>query len=180
MQWFKIWDEGHDDNSNQWCTDKLIKNKGLLSIRLPKDLLGGEYLVRAEILALHNADKTPAEPQFYNGCAQIFLDSSATALPKETVSIPGYITHDHPGISFNVWENQPKFPYPIPGPKRFRSGKDDVLILKQDISKVEVPGQITDDAVIMNGNWWSKEFPSYDNADDCWNVSLPSYTQFIS
>lgn len=77
---------------------------GIITVTLPKDLAGGYYLVRPELLALHEVDKTPPNPQFYAGCAQIFLDSSATGVPDHTVSIPGYVDINNPSVLFNVWE----------------------------------------------------------------------------
>jgi hypothetical protein len=61
--WFKIWDDGYDEVQQKWCTNKLIDANGLMTVQLPKDLVGGYYLIRPEILALHNADK--GDPQFY-------------------------------------------------------------------------------------------------------------------
>jgi hypothetical protein len=61
--WFKIWDDGYDEAQKTWCTNKLIDAKGLMTVQLPQGLVGGYYLIRPEILALHNADK--GDPQFY-------------------------------------------------------------------------------------------------------------------
>lgn len=62
--WFKIWDSGYDSTSSQCryfqpnhvseltilgCTEKLIKNNGLFSVKIPSDLAGGYYLVRPEL-----------------------------------------------------------------------------------------------------------------------------------
>ena len=49
--WFKVASEGYA--GGKWCTDKVIENGGFMSFNLPKGLLGGDYLVRPEILALH-------------------------------------------------------------------------------------------------------------------------------
>ena len=67
--WFKIMEDGYDSVAGKWCTEKLIPNDGHLSATVPSDLAPGYYLVRAELLALHQADKTPPDPQFYVGCA---------------------------------------------------------------------------------------------------------------
>lgn len=57
--WFKIWDQGYDNN---WCTINMINDGGLLTVTLPPGLEGGYYLVRPELLALHNANK--GDPQY--------------------------------------------------------------------------------------------------------------------
>ncbi|KAJ3472383.1 hypothetical protein NLG97_g11034 [Lecanicillium saksenae] len=51
--WFKIWEDGYDNKTREWCTDRLIRHDGLLSVDLPTGLAPGYYLVRPEILALH-------------------------------------------------------------------------------------------------------------------------------
>ena len=98
--WFKIMEDGYDSVAGKWCTEKLIPNDGHLSATVPSDLAPGYYLVRPELLALHQADKTPPDPQFYVGCAQIFLNSSGSATPPNTVAIPGYVNMSTPGTSF--------------------------------------------------------------------------------
>lgn len=80
--WFKIMEDGYDSTAGKWCTEKLIPNDGHLAATIPDDLAAGYYLVRPELLALHQADKTPPDPQFYVGCAQIFLSSSGSAVPR--------------------------------------------------------------------------------------------------
>ena len=104
--WFKIMEDGYDSGSKLWCTEKLIPNDGHLAATIPKDLTVGYYLVRPELLALHQADKTPPDPQFYVGCAQIFLNSTGTgtAAPTDTVSIPGYVNMSTPAMTFNIWK----------------------------------------------------------------------------
>ncbi|KAJ8107866.1 hypothetical protein OPT61_g8570 [Boeremia exigua] len=87
--WFKIFENGYDSSSDSWCSDKIIDNNGLLNVKLPAGLEGGNYLARPEILALHAANDN--DPQFYTGCAQIFLESDGNLVPESTVSIPGYV-----------------------------------------------------------------------------------------
>lgn len=49
---------------NKWCTDKLIKNKGVLDVVVPAALKAGDYIMRSEINALHNGN-APGGAQFY-------------------------------------------------------------------------------------------------------------------
>lgn len=51
--WFKIQEDGH--NNGQWGTSTVISNGGLHSITIPKCLPNGQYLLRAEMIALHGA-----------------------------------------------------------------------------------------------------------------------------
>ncbi|KLU81453.1 hypothetical protein MAPG_00542 [Magnaporthiopsis poae ATCC 64411] len=118
--WFKVWHEGYDETAKQWCTEKLIANNGLLSVQLPAGLPGGYYLVRPELLALHEADK--GDPQFYTGCAQILVDGPAGKVDvpaKNQVSIPGHVQPGEKSVSFNIYSKPMALPYPIPGPEPF-------------------------------------------------------------
>ncbi|KAE8448586.1 hypothetical protein EG329_009011 [Mollisiaceae sp. DMI_Dod_QoI] len=156
--WFKIWDQGYDTTSSQWCTEKLIANNGLISVTLPNNLAGGYYFVRTELLALQNADKTPPDSQFYVGCAQIFLGPPKTSdgvIPQETVSIPGYLQPDDPSVNFNVYT--PNWPY---------------TMLKV--------GLVPSNAIVTNANWWAVELDSYSTSDGCWNASSLCYNQTTS
>jgi hypothetical protein len=166
--WFKIFDSTYDPTTNQWCTETLIANNGLLSVTVPSDLASGYYLVRPELLALHQADKMPPNPQFYVGCAQIFLNSTATSLPSNTVSIPGYVNISDPGVLFNVWS--PKWPYPGFGPKVYVAGSSPTW----EIGAVErqTEGLLPENAALTNANWWGVELDGYRTEEGCWNVSL--------
>lgn len=168
-QWFKIWDEGYDEVTKQWCTEKIMQNNGLLSIRVPKDLLAGEYLVRTELLSLHEADKKPAQPQWYISCAQIALNSTGTASPVNTVTIPGYVKSNEPSLTYNIY-NTPRLPYQVPGPARYESGKSKADFIKQDSSKLLKIGQLPSNAVLTNGNWWTKDVPTYTDEEGCRRV----------
>ena len=98
-----------------------------MSIYIPGDLSGGYYLVRPELLALHEADKNPPDPQFYIGCAQIFLQSNSVAVPSSnfTVSIPGYVNAGDASVDFNIYN--PAWPYPMIGPTPYFEGVFDAL-----------------------------------------------------
>lgn len=173
--WFKIWDEGYDSTSSQWCTEKLIQNNGFLSVNIPTDLVGGYYLVRPELLALHQADKTPPNPQFYVGCCQIFLDSTATSLPQNTVSIPGYVNISDPSVLFNIYT--PKWLYPMAGPEPYTSGLSPSTQVKTVLNQSE--GLVPSNVVLTNANWWGIELDSYSTVDGCWNASIPNPISII-
>lgn len=164
---FKIWDEGYDSTSSQWCTEKLMKDNGFLSVRIPSDLAGGYYLVRPELLALHQADKNPPNPQFYVGCAQIFLNSTAQMIPQNNVSIPGYVNIEDPSVLFDIWN--PRFPYPMAGPDAYTDGNAPVTHRKAIGTQTE--GLLPSNAIVTNANWWGLELESYTTVDGCWNVS---------
>jgi hypothetical protein len=118
--WFKIWDSTYDEAAGKWATEKMIANHGHISVKVPDDIAGGYYLVRTELLALHAAVDSPPDPQFYVGCAQVFVKSTGTAKPA-TVSIgEGTYDLDIPGLTFNIYDQPMKLPYPTFGPPTYK------------------------------------------------------------
>ena len=171
--WFKIFEENYDSAAGKWCTEKLISNNGHLSVNIPNNLAGGYYLVRTEILALHQADKSPADPQFYIGCAQIFLNSQGTAAPKDTVSIPGFVDMTHPAMTFNIWSVPMKLPFPHPGPPTYTGSSYSNLDTGSTQTKQTI-GLEPAGSIIQNNNWCGFPLPSYSDESGCYAVSPQS------
>ena len=167
--WFKIWYEGYDDASSRWCTEKLIADHGRLSVTVPTDIAGGYYLVRTELLALHQANLNPPNSQFFVGCAQLFLSSAGTAIPRETVAIPGYVDLSKAAMSFNIWEKPMKLPYPEYGPPVYQSGTNSTQAVS---SGEQTEGLKPAGCILESANWCGFEVASYSTQDGCWNVSL--------
>ncbi|KAI1819721.1 lytic polysaccharide monooxygenase [Xylaria intraflava] len=171
--WFKLWDEGYDATTNKWCTEKLMDNDGLLSFDIPEGLPAGHWYFRPELLALHEADK--GDPQFYVGCAQVFVKSSNTATLKvpadRSVSIPGHVQASDPGLTFNIY--QPSFPYPLPGPKVFTVPQPNNGGVATTGSSVpaQTQGVIPSNYIVKNANWVGMEVPDYQNEGGCWAAS---------
>ncbi|KAK5998705.1 putative endo-beta-1,4-glucanase D [Cladobotryum mycophilum] len=173
--WFKIWEDGYNKETDKWCVDHLVENNGLLSVTLPKNLPTGYYLVRPEILALHFARH--GDPQFYVGCAQIFVQSDISGpleVPDEYLAtIPGYVNADTPGLTYNIYRNNLP-PYPIPGPKVFMPKVGP----KNAKSKaVQEEGKIPSDCILKNGNWCAKALAPYSGEDPCWTAVKQCYIQ---
>ncbi|KAL0944433.1 endoglucanase b [Colletotrichum truncatum] len=178
--WFKIWDDGYDESSGQWCVDKLIANKGLLTIELPSGLPAGYYLVRPELLALHQAVSLK-DPQYYVGCAQIYVENGPSGvlnIPSEySVSIPGYIDGSEPGNNWNLYDKKqnPSGAYPIPGPKPYSpSGTSSGSAA---LAAADIQGAIPSDCLVKNGNWCGKPLESYSTETGCWAQVEACYNQ---
>ncbi|KAI1131245.1 lytic polysaccharide monooxygenase [Nemania abortiva] len=181
--WFKLWGEGYDMEADKWATEKIIETNGLISIQIPTALPAGNYLFRPEVVAMHNV--TPeVEPQFYIGCAQVFLESSVTGdlnVPSEkSVSIPGYLKKDDPSVIYNIYTDEeyahPKKPYPMMGPEPFVPA----AVSKAASGKVtrQSEGGIPDSCLLVNGNWCGVEVPSYkDDLQGCWNAVKNCWSQ---
>ncbi|KAF2198168.1 glycoside hydrolase family 61 protein-like protein [Delitschia confertaspora ATCC 74209] len=119
LKWFKVAEDGLD-GSGQWGVDRMIANNGWVDFTMPSCVAPGQYLLRAEIIALHSASKQ-GQAQFYMGCAQINISSSGSKTGN-TVSFPGAYSASDPGILVNIYDSkgQPTgggMQYKIPGPQ---------------------------------------------------------------
>jgi lytic cellulose monooxygenase (C1-hydroxylating) len=97
----------------------MISNQGWHYFDLPSCVAPGDYLLRAELIALHSAI-IAGEAQFYMECAQIRVTGSGTNTGSNFVSFPGAYSSSHPGILINIYDgtkpNNGGRPYSIPGP----------------------------------------------------------------
>jgi hypothetical protein len=173
--WFKLMDDGYEKATDEWCTDKLIDNNGLLSVVLPKGLKGGYYLARPEILALHAANS--GDPQFYTGCAQIFLESSGDLVPEETVSIPGYVKAGEDSVSFDIY-NTDNALYTVPGPAVAKlSSSSSAAGADSQAQTSQTEGQRPEGCICENANWCGTEVSSYSDETGCWASAEECWTQ---
>ncbi|PPQ97202.1 hypothetical protein CVT26_000712 [Gymnopilus dilepis] len=114
--WFKISEMGlPSDNPDYWGTEVLNDNCGHYSFTIPPDLAPGNYLLRAEVIALHVASSVGGA-QFYMSCYQISVSGSGSAKPP-TVKIPGAYKATDPGILINIYTTLTT--YAIPGPSPY-------------------------------------------------------------
>ncbi|KAI0024208.1 glycoside hydrolase family 61 protein [Xylariomycetidae sp. FL0641] len=112
--WFKIQEDGL--SSGKWGTENLISNAGEQTIHIPDCIEDGQYLLRAELIALHGAS-SPGGAQFYMECAQIEVTGGKASKKPATVSIPGAYKKNDPGVVINIYQNLNS--YQVPGPDVF-------------------------------------------------------------
>jgi len=118
--WFKIYEDGYTASDTQWATDRLIANDGLVTITIPSDIEPGNYLLRGEVLALHQAYELDGV-QPYVGCAELAISGSGSANPSASgVAFPGAYSDTDPGILINIYTDFGT--YTIPGPALYESG----------------------------------------------------------
>ena len=160
--WFKIFEDGYDPATDKFCTEKLNDSNGELSVKLPHGILGGEYLIRTEITALH----LTGSPQLYVGCAQIFVVSTGTGVPCSTVSIPGYVTQNDPITQYSVYNRPFVLPFPFFGPPVYLGGESGTVDAPQ-----QTEGFCPPNTVVENGDWCGEEVPLYHDTQSCWDVS---------
>lgn len=121
--WFKVFQDtwasngtsGSDDN---WGTKDLNTCCGMMDVKIPEDIAPGDYLIRAEAVALHAAGSSGGA-QFYMTCYQVTVTGSGSATP-DTVSIPGAYDASDPGILINIYQTLTA--YEAPGPEVYSGG----------------------------------------------------------
>jgi len=114
--WFKISEMGlPSSNPDYWATEVLNDNCGHFTFTIPDDIAPGDYLLRAEVIALHVASSVGGA-QFYMSCYQLTVGGSGTASP-DTVSFPGAYSAQDPGILINIYTQLDA--YTIPGPTAY-------------------------------------------------------------
>ncbi|KAI9642617.1 hypothetical protein NHQ30_009422 [Ciborinia camelliae] len=119
--WFKISEQGLNVATQGWATTDLINNAGVQSITIPSCIASGQYLLRAELIALHAAAGSQGA-QLYMECAQInVVGGSGTSTPS-TVAFPGAYGQADPGILINIYTTLTT--YTIPGPTPFVCGAE--------------------------------------------------------
>lgn len=107
---FKVAEDGYKGTTATWGTEILNANCGKKAFIVPASLAPGNYLVRAEVLALHAG---AGNTQPYVSCFQVKVTGNGTANPPG-VSFPGAYKASDPLFAVSIW--QPEFKYVSPGP----------------------------------------------------------------
>ncbi|KAI0803724.1 glycosyl hydrolase family 61-domain-containing protein [Xylaria sp. FL0064] len=123
--WFKVFADtwaaspsGSNGDADFWGTKDLNTCCGRMNVKIPSDLAPGDYLLRAEAIALHTASST-GQAQFYMTCYQLTVIGSGTAKPAG-VALPGAYKASDPGILINI--HAPMTTYAAPGPTVYSGG----------------------------------------------------------
>ena len=119
LKFFKIDEAGLVNGSpapGTWATDKLMANNLTWTVTIPASIAPGNYVLRHEMIALHNANK-PNGAQAYPQCINLEVTGTGTENPAGIPATEFYTATD-PGISLSIYypalEN-----YTIPGPPLF-------------------------------------------------------------
>ncbi|KFY85080.1 hypothetical protein V500_08736 [Pseudogymnoascus sp. VKM F-4518 (FW-2643)] len=121
LSWTKVALEGL--NNGVWGVDTMVSGGGWWYFTLPSCIAPGDYLMRAELIALHSA-YSAGGAQFYMSCANIRVTGSGSTELSGGVSLPGAYSSGDPGITINIYgasgnpDNDNK-PYVAPGPDVF-------------------------------------------------------------
>jgi cellulase len=123
--WFKIFEDGwtkkaggYSGDDDQWGVKDLNACCGKMDVKIPSDIAPGDYLLRAEVIALHTAGQSGGA-QLYMSCYQLTVSGSGTATPA-TVKFPGAYKASDPGIMVNI--HSALSTYVVPGPPVYSGG----------------------------------------------------------
>ncbi|KAG8937089.1 hypothetical protein FRC03_007791 [Tulasnella sp. 419] len=126
--WNKLMDASYNAEQQQWGSEALRKMNGRLSVYVP-NLIPGKYLLRPEILALHEADELWSQNpkrgvQVFTACVQIevvkspYPSSDPLAGLEDGIAIPGDYKDTSPGILWSMKLGGPgPWTYTSPGGK---------------------------------------------------------------
>jgi len=124
--WFKIFSDswskksgGNSGDDDNWGTRDLSTCCGRMDVPIPKDIASGDYLLRAEALALHTASSSGGA-QFYMSCYQITVAGGAGTANPATVKFPGAYSANDQGIKINI--HSALSGYTAPGPAVYAGG----------------------------------------------------------
>jgi cellulase len=113
---------GSSGSDDYWGTKDLNSNCGKMDFKIPSDLTAGDYLLRAEAIALHAASGLNGA-QFYMTCYQITVTGGGSSSPSG-VLFPGAYKATDPGIEINIYQNLAT--YIAPGPAVIAGGSEAV------------------------------------------------------
>ncbi|RWA05537.1 hypothetical protein EKO27_g9566 [Xylaria grammica] len=121
--WYKIFadswsSKGSVGDGDNWGTNDLNTCCGKMDVVIPKDTPSGDYLLRAEVIALHTAGQSGGA-QFYMSCYQLTVTGGSGSAPAG-VSLPGAFKASDPGIQVNIHAKMDK--YVNPGPDVIAGG----------------------------------------------------------
>jgi hypothetical protein len=121
LEFFKIGEAGLLDNSEspgRWASDDLMAANNTWTVNIPSDIAAGNYVLRHEIIALHNAMRDNGA-QAYPQCINLKVIGDGTATPKGISATQFYKPTD-PGILVDIFSNLRA--YTIPGPSLYNGG----------------------------------------------------------
>lgn len=143
-EFFKVYEntwkkaEGSTQGDNDlWGTKDLNYNCGKLDFQIPSDIAPGDYLLRAEAIALHAASSAGGA-QHYVTCYQLTVKGDGTATPAG-VKFPEAYSKTGPGLGFSI--HAPLSEYPAPGPALYARGtkSDPQLLTFGEIAGINKP-----------------------------------------
>lgn len=101
-------------------------------------------------------------------CAQIALFSTGGSARPSGVSIPGYVSANHPGVLYDYWNNMNPRSYSIPGPEPYK--------VTNSGGGTRVPAEFPKKypiCLVSNADWCARPVPDIKDEASCWSVHYP-------
>ncbi|KAF2097057.1 hypothetical protein NA57DRAFT_77310 [Rhizodiscina lignyota] len=100
-------------NPGTWGDDEMIANNFTWNLQLPTTLASGNYVIRHETIALHQAQQ-PDGAQLYPQCVNFKVTGTGDAVPSGVPGTQIYPDPSDPGLTFNLYTTFDS--YTPPGP----------------------------------------------------------------
>ncbi|KAK7754771.1 hypothetical protein SLS62_003331 [Diatrype stigma] len=120
LKFFKIQAEGQLElgagagQPGKWADDTLLDTDLTWTTPIPASIKPGNYVLRHELIALHEGG-TVGKTQMYPQCINLKITGSGTEAPEGTLGTALY-TETEAGINYNIYNDETKPTYPMPGP----------------------------------------------------------------
>lgn len=168
--WFKVFEDGWASSGASvgdedfWGTKDLNKNCGRLDFKIPSDIAAGDYLLRAEVIALHAAGPGGGAQPYMSCCEQSYLASACFRLTHVVqlivtgggsnnptgVKFPGAYKDSDPGIAVSI--HQKMNSYVVPGPSVISGG---TVVKAGTGSSANAGAQKTSRRSLLSNNIWA-------------------------
>ena len=129
LEFFKVSETGLESpepSPGTWATDDMRDKQDLSwTVQVPPTLAPGNYVLRHELIALHDADK-PDHAQNYPQCINLKVTGTGTDVPPGIPATKFYKPTD-PGIFISIWWPR-VVKYIIPGPPLCDSLKHPMVV----------------------------------------------------
>ncbi|KAF1364145.1 hypothetical protein EJ07DRAFT_162652 [Lizonia empirigonia] len=110
---FKVAEDGYQGSTPTWGTEILNANCGKRAFQVPSNIAAGDYLVRAEVIALHVGRYSP---QPFVSCFQVRVTGGGSAYPAG-VKFPDAYSLNDPLVPQSIYVSD--FQYVSPGPAMY-------------------------------------------------------------
>ncbi|OTA99278.1 glycoside hydrolase family 61 protein, partial [Hypoxylon sp. CI-4A] len=110
LKWFKIDESGQlelgsgSGTTGRWADDVLLENSLTWDVQIPSSLKAGNYVLRHEIIALHEAG-TEGKAQMYPQCINLEVSGTGSSVPDGVVGTELYTSTDA-GILHNIYNDE--------------------------------------------------------------------------
>jgi cellulase len=163
VDFFKIDELAYDPETRTWGTDTLMQSNHLHTVTIPSDIKPGTYVIRHEIIALHNAMnddyvKQMSGAQFFPQCAKVQITGEGTATPSGG-KFPGLYNWDDKGILFNLFYRPNE--YFAPGGSVYKPAVSSPLVGPQPV--VNDTGALIGEALIKYNEERAKTDSKWEN-----------------